>query len=239
MTSLVRKAAATLATAALAALTGAAAPALATERPAQPGVVTSSSWGGYYLSGSAGAFSSVSADWTAPTATCVAGSQFASFWVGLDGLTSSSVEQVGTEADCSGGKPTYFGWYDLFPAVPVNFSNKVSPGDAMTASVTFSGTRTFTLVLQDATAGWTQTITQNAAGLQRSSAEVVISGPGAGSKLTNFGKLSYSDCMVNGVSMGTQSPVKVVMTDGSGNVMVTTSAMTAAGKFTNVWQRGS
>ncbi len=235
---------------ALAGVVGGSGPALALARPAlgRPaltlaGDVSSASWGGYYLSGAAGAFSSVAAGWTAPAAACVAGSQFASFWVGLDGVSSASVEQVGTEADCAGGKATYFGWYELYPAAPVDFGNKIAPGDAMTASVTFSGTETFTVVLKDTTAGWSHTVTQNDAGAQRSSAEVVTSAPagvgGSGIKLTDFGKVTYSGCTVNGVSMGTQDPVKVVMTDGSGNVMVTTSAMTAAGKFTNTWQRGS
>ena len=54
--------------------------------------------------------------------------QYASFWVGLDGFTSSSVEQTGTDSDCSGRTPDYYGWYEMFPADPVNFTNPVSPG---------------------------------------------------------------------------------------------------------------
>ena len=50
----------------------------------------------------------------------------------------------------------YYGWYEMYPAFPVNFSNTVRPGDSMSASVTFSGTSTYTLVLKDTTQGWTQ-----------------------------------------------------------------------------------
>src|ERR671922_218395 len=72
----------------------------------QPGtrnkVVSSSNWAGYAASGSNGTFTSASASWTQPAGKCTGGSTYAAFWVGLDGYTSSTVEQVGTEVDCSG-----------------------------------------------------------------------------------------------------------------------------------------
>jgi hypothetical protein len=61
--------------------------------------VSSSNWVGYAATGAAGSFTSVSASWTQPTASCATGSQYAAFWVGLDGYTSKTVEQIGTEAD--------------------------------------------------------------------------------------------------------------------------------------------
>jgi hypothetical protein len=225
------------------AVTGGAPSALAATRPAtaQAAGAESTGWAGYELSGADGAFSSVSASWTEPGATCVKGDQDVAFWVGLDGVSSDSVEQIGTEADCTSGTASYLGWYEMYPASPVYFSSPVKPGDALSASVTFSGTRTYTLVLADATQGWTKTVTQQEAGLARSSAEVVTSGPGADAstpELTDFGKVTYTGCTVNGVSLGTQSPVKVTMVDDKGNVMVLPSAITSAGKFTNTWERG-
>jgi hypothetical protein len=222
--------------------TALSAPALASTALASPLQLnsdTSTSWAGYYLAGANGAFSSVSAAWTVPTATCVAGAQYAAFWVGLDGVSSDSVEQVGMDADCASGNPDYDGWYDMYPADPVYFSNTVSPGDAMSASVTFSGADTYTLVLADATAGWTHTVTKNESGLARSSAEVVTQGPGTSGKVTDFGKITYTACQVNGTSMGTQDPTGVTMVNGSGKTLVSTSAMTSAGKFTNTWVRAS
>ncbi len=206
------------------------------------GGLDSSGWAGYELSGAIGAFSSVSASWTEPSATCTKGDQDVAFWVGLDGVSSDSVEQIGTETDCTSGSASTLGWYDVYPADPVYFSNTLDAGDVLTASVTFSGTKTYKLVLADATQGWTKTITVSETGLARSSAEVVTSGPGAaggGTTLTNFGKITYTGCTVNGTSMGGQSPVKVTMVDEKGLVMVSPGAMTAAGKFTNTWERGS
>lgn len=67
--------------------------------------VSSSIWAGYAVTGAAGSFTSVSASWTQPTASCAAGSQYTAFWVGLDGYASKTVEQIGTEADCTGANP--------------------------------------------------------------------------------------------------------------------------------------
>jgi hypothetical protein len=206
---------------------------------AAPLITTSPSWAGYYLAGADGAYSSVSSSWTVPSATCVSGSQYASFWVGLDGYSSDSVEQIGIDEDCSGGTASLLGWYDMYPASPVYFDNTIDAGDSMSASVTFSGTTTYTLVLQDATQGWTQTVVKSEAGLSRSSAEIVTEGPGAGGVLTDFGKITYSACKVNGTSMGTQDPTSITMVDSKGKTMVSPSTMTSAGKFTNTWLRGT
>ena len=46
-----------------------------------------------------------------PAAHCRHGAAYASFWVGLDGYSSRSVEQIGTDADCRGHTARYYGWY--------------------------------------------------------------------------------------------------------------------------------
>lgn len=198
---------------------------------------TSTNWSGYAVTGGNGAFNSVSANWTQPAATCSKGRQYASFWVGLDGYSSNSVEQTGTDSDCSGSTAEYYGWYEMYPAYPVNFSNPVSPGDSISASVTFSGTETYTLILKDNTKGWTQTITQNQSGLDRSSAEVITEAPSSGTvlPLADFGTINYTASSDNGSSMGIQSPTEIVMVNNRGAEKDTTSAMTSAGAFSNTW----
>jgi hypothetical protein len=198
---------------------------------------TSTNWSGYAVTGGNGAFNSVSASWTEPAATCSKGDQYASFWVGLDGYASDSVEQTGTDSDCSGKTADYYGWYEMYPAYPVNFSNPVSPGDSISASVTFSGTETYTLVLKDTTKGWTQTITQNESGLDRSSAEVITEAPSSGSvlPLADFGTINYTASSDNSSSMGTQSPTEIVMVNNRGADKDTTSAITSTGAFSNTW----
>jgi len=202
----------------------------------------STNWSGYAVTGANGAFSSVSASWKEPTATCSGNrrrtAQYSSFWVGLDGYSSSSVEQTGTDADCSGTTPQYYGWYEMYPAYPVNFSNTVRPGDSMSASVTFSGTETYTLVLKDSTQGWTQTITKNQTGLDRSSAEVITEAPSSNSgvlPLADFGTVSYSTSAANGTSLGSQSPTEIVMINNSGADKDSTSSIGSGGAFSNTW----
>ncbi len=203
----------------------------------------STNWSGYAATGANGAFTSVSASWTEPTATCTSRSDlYASFWVGLDGYSSDSVEQIGTDSDCVGRSPSYYGWYEMYPANPVNFSNAVSPGDSMSASVTFSGTRTYTLVLKDNSKGWTQTITKNQSGLDRSSAEVITEAPSSESgvlPLADFGTINYSTSSANGSSLGGQNPVQIIMDDNSGNDKDSTSSISSGGAFSNTWIRSN
>src|SRR6202041_2090065 len=180
---------------------------------------SSTNWSGYAATGSAGQFNSVSSSWTEPAADCTGSDdEYAAFWVGLDGYNSNSVEQTGTDSDCDGTTPDYYGWYEMYPANPVYFTNAMSPGDSISASVTFSGTETYTLVLKDNTKGWTQTITKNQSGLDRSSAEVITEAPSSESgvlPLANFGTVSYSASTANGTSLAAQSPTEIIMIDNS------------------------
>jgi hypothetical protein len=202
--------------------------------------VTSTNWSGYAVTGGTGAFKSVSASWVEPTAKC-SGTKYAAFWVGLDGYSSNSVEQTGSDSDCTGSSPTYYGWYEMYPAAPVYFTNAVSAGDHFTASVTFSGTDTYTLVLKDVTKGWTHTETKASSGDKRSSAEVITEAPSSASvlPLADFGTVDYTAAKANGTSMSSQSPVKITMVDSSGADKDSTSAITSTGAFHNTWIRAN
>ena len=73
----------------------------------------STNWSGY--AGTTGTYTSVSASWTQPAGICSRGDQYAAFWVGLDGYTSSTVEQTGSEVDCVGRTAQYYAWYEMYP----------------------------------------------------------------------------------------------------------------------------
>jgi hypothetical protein len=215
-------------------------------RGASNATVTSTNWSGYAATGANGSFTSVSASWTEPTASCSSNrrrtDQYAAFWVGLDGYSSGSVEQTGTDSDCVGTTADYYGWYEMYPAAPVYFSNTVRAGDHISASVTFSGTQTYTLVLKDTTRGWTQTITKNEAGLARSSAEVITEAPSSSSgvlPLADFGTIGYTGSTTNGTSLASHSPTEIVMVDSGGNAEDSTSAISSAGAFSNTWLRST
>ena len=191
-------------------------------------VVTSSNWAGYAATGTT--FTSVSANWTQPTGHCTGGNQYAAFWVGLDGYSSSTVEQTGSEVDCAGRTPQYYAWYEIYPGASMTFTDPVRAGDQFSGSVTYAS-GTFTLVLKDMTKGWTETKTATSPGAARSSAEAIAEAPcctyrGGTLPLTNFGTASFSSAMANGTSMATFNPVEITMPNTS------VSAMSSAGNFT-------
>jgi hypothetical protein len=197
---------------------------------------TSSNWSGY--AAHAGTFTSVSASWVEPTGHCSgSGHQYSSFWVGLDGYNSNTVEQTGSEVDCSGGSPRYYSWYEMFPKFPVNFSNPVSPGDHFTASVTSNGSGSFTLTLSDTTKGWTHTERKSLASARLSSAEVIIEAPSSGTgvlPLADFGTVSVTSVKVNGSSIGGFSPAKIIMASG-GTQKDSVSALSSGQNFSATW----
>ena len=165
-----------------------------------PGVA-SLNWAGYALSGAS--YSNVQGHWTQPAATCTSGqSSMSGFWVGLGGFSASAtgVEQIGTASNCDGkASPSYFAWYELFPAPAVTLPINVQPGDSVDAQVTSSdGSYTFTLTTSS---GGTFTTTQTpAVPGDNSSAEWIAEAPATCNPqmhckvlpLTNFGGITYS-----------------------------------------------
>ena len=184
-------------------------------RSAANTTVESTNWSGYAATGNNGHFTSVSSSWVQPTAHCAFGDQYSAFWVGLDGYSSSTVEQTGSEADCIGRTAEYSAWYEFYPAYPVYFNHKVKPGDHFTGSVTY-GSGQFTVTLTDSSEPWTQTVSQAVPGAVRSSAEVIAEAPcctGSGNPLplTNFGTVSFNSAMVNGAGLCQSTPVEIII----------------------------
>ena len=196
---------------------------------------TSSNWSGY--SAINGTYTSVSANWTQPTASCTSQTTYSSFWVGLDGDGSNTVEQTGTSADCSGGVPKYYAWYEMYPKFPVNLSLAVQPGDSMSASVTTDGRGKFTLHIQDNSSGDYVT-TQTLKRARLASAEVIAeapSGSGGVLPLTNFGTASFSAATVNGQAIGSFNPDRIDMV-ANGVTKATTSALSGGTAFSVAWK---
>ncbi|GAA1265218.1 G1 family endopeptidase [Kitasatospora nipponensis] len=150
-------------------------------------------WGGYVSQGRN--FTSITGGWTMPTVHCNSRNDLFAPWIGIDGYGSQTVEQTGVEASCASGRPVYSGWYEMYPAPPVYFSNPVSAGDVFTASVTTNGRGTYALKLTDVTKGWTQS-TQKSLNARNVSAEAVIESPSQ--SYPSFSSLNFSDIVVNG-----------------------------------------
>jgi Peptidase A4 family len=203
----------------------------------------STNWSGY--AGTTGTYTSVSASWTQPAGTCSRGDQYAAFWVGLDGYSSGSVEQTGSEVDCVGRTAEYYAWYEMYPSASVNYSNTVKAGDHFTASVTYEGSNEFSLYIADTTQGWSHTTTKSLAGAARSSAEVIVEAPcctfsGGILPLTDFGTMSFTGSTANGSAIGNAGGVtEIIMVDNAGRDKDTISSLSGGESFSATWLRSS
>jgi Peptidase A4 family len=204
----------------------------------------SSNWAGY--ADTAGKYTSVSASWTQPAGTCSSGDQYSAFWIGIDGNSSSTVEQTGTEVDCAGKTAEYYAWYEMYPGASENYSSTVKAGDHFTATVTWLGGDKFSLYIHDSTQGWSHTTDASLTSTPaRSSAEVIVEAPcctnsGGILPLTDFGSVTFTGATANGEPIGTPGldPEEVNMAGSSGNNKVTCSALTNDGEnFTCIWSR--
>ena len=198
---------------------------------------TSTNWSGYAVTGSR--YTSVSASWTEPTVSCSGGTAYSSFWVGLDGDTSGTVEQTGTDADCSGSTPQYYAWYEMYPKFPTNLSGTVRPGDNMTASVTTNGSGSFTLTISDTTQRWTNTTNARLKHAALASAEVIAEAPSSSGgvlPLANFGTVGFTNAKANGATLTSSTPGIDPITMQSGTTVKAQPSSINSGSFSVAWK---
>jgi Peptidase A4 family len=198
---------------------------------------TSTNWSGYAATG--GTYTSVTSKWVQPAVTCNGTTAYSSFWVGIDGDTSSTVEQTGTEADCNGSTPVYSAWYEMYPKFPTNYSNPVAPGDHFTGTVTTDGKGNFTLTLADTTRGWTQSVVKKLRSAKLASAEIIAeapSGSGGVLPLANFGTVSFSGATVNGSTLTSSTPGIDAITMQSGSTVKAQPSSISSGSFSVTWK---
>jgi hypothetical protein len=205
--------------------------------PAPAGTISTGNWSGYLATGTT--FFSVSASWVVPTVTCPKGTQYSAAWVGFDGFNSKTLEQIGTDSDCAAGTPSYYAWYEMYPAAPFFLAKLVAAGDQMNASVVATTATTFALTIADATKGWTRTFAKTLATAKRSSAEIIQEAPcctagGAALPLANFGKINFTNAIADGQLIGNLTPTRINMAAG-GVMKATTSALTLKKNFSVTW----
>jgi hypothetical protein len=185
-----------------------------------------SNWGGYVANESPGSFTTATARWTEANATCRKKSEYYAPWVGIDGWNADTVEQTGVQTACSTGKPVDTAWYEMFPKAPVFYSNPVSTGDKITATVTASGD-TYTMTISDLTKGWTETTTKSNSNAESASAEAVIEAPGGYPTLK---AVKFTGVEFNGTPLDDYSLIKRE-TDTNSPITYTPTAITNGDDF--------
>jgi hypothetical protein len=198
---------------------------------------SSTNWAGYAVTGST--YTSVSAAWVQPAVNCsVTPTGWSSFWVGLDGDTTNTVEQTGTEADCSSGTAVYSAWYEMYPKFPKTYSDTVMPGDHFSASVTTDGRGNFTLTLSDTTRGWSHATKAKLRNAKLGSAEVIAEAPSSSGgvlPLADFGTVGFTSATANGTLFNNLSGLdKINMVSGT-TTKATTSTINSSGNFSVTW----
>jgi hypothetical protein len=224
-------------------------------RNVQPGIATdfvSSNWAGYIAEPREGRVTHVQGSWVQPAIACPdLGNRFASFWIGIDGFRSETVEQLGTLGQCVGGRPSYAAWWEMYPDPAVEWDMAVHPGDEFSATIDVEGDD-FTMTLQNITTGETRTTTQSGPGVERSSAEWIAEPPYVcytdGScelaVLSDFGRVRFDDAFAaidGGPSLPITDPAWQLARDNieteAGRRVAETSTLSSDGtSFTVNWR---
>jgi hypothetical protein len=202
---------------------------------------TSLNWSGYLATNAT--FTAVSASWIAPSATGNGSTTSAdSTWIGIGGVTSSDLIQVGTQniISASGTRSTS-AFYEMLPDAAINITSMtVKAGDSMSASVREVSASLWTISIIDNTTGKSFSKTVSYAS-SLSSAEWIEEDPSyAGGSLVpfdNFHLASFTGARAtaNGMSVnldtGTAQPV--IMVNNSGTYIAVPSTIGAdGGSFT-------
>jgi Peptidase A4 family len=207
---------------------------------------TSANWAGY--AATRATFTKVSGKWVQPAGRCPnSGTQYAVFWVGLDGYNSGTVEQTGTLIQCRNGQAAYAAWWEMFPrnAVQVIPSINVRPGDRFSASVTYTGGK-FRLKITNQSTRQSFTTNQSCGGCRRSSAEWIAEAPSGGGgsifPLVDFNKwkLTAGRATAGGHTGAIRdshwNDVAITMVTSGGAVKAKPGPLNAAGdSFTVTW----
>jgi len=106
--------------------------------------VYSYNWAGYAAEPSAGGSTySVQGNWYVPTVTCgESGATKVAYtvqWIGIDGYSTTSVEQIGSAEYCSGhgAVPEYFTWWEFAGYDAIQYAYATTPGAYISASVIY------------------------------------------------------------------------------------------------------
>jgi hypothetical protein len=161
-------------------------------------LTSSGNWSGYFASAPSNeAFANIEGTFTVPTPSYVPQSGNANeevgSWVGFDGWNDTTVEQCGVAAVVeSTGQTSYFAWYELYPAQPVELTTDISPGETVSADVEYLGESGGKYNFQFTVGGFTAEA-NTTTDVSRSTAEWITEAPGTPTvTLPNYGIVTFS-----------------------------------------------
>jgi hypothetical protein len=168
--------------------------------------VSSQNWSGYVGTAShstAGSVSWVAGAWTVPMLHSTSNAAYSSAWVGIDGFSDSTVEQIGTEHDWTGRSQSNYAWFEMYPSGAYEIVGfPVNPGDTIYALVEYIGNGYFQLIIENLTRRVYFSVPlsyTHAPSAQRRSAEWIVEAPYYKGilPLANFGRITFTQCEAN------------------------------------------
>jgi Peptidase A4 family len=204
----------------------------------------SNNWSGYNqgtLEQGTKLFSSISGDWTVPTATQHTAGQAenSSDWIGIGGgcvdsgctISDNTLIQTGTEQDVSStGAASYSAWWEIIPGPSLTITNMtISPGDKMSASLTSLAPGLWTINIKDTTTGQSYTTTVPYTSTEDTAEWIqetpLILGTNAGfAAQPNLTSPDFDLASTNGAPANLQPSEEMDLVDSSGNVIGAPSA---------------
>jgi peptidase A4-like protein len=219
--------------------------------PGQATTVRSRNWAGYVVGGHGERITEVRGSWAQPAIRCTdAKLQFSSFWIGIDGSGNDTLEQIGTEADCRSGRPSYAAWWETIPEPQTPVGLVVRPGDEMTATIRSAGDR-YVMSLRNRTTALGFTKTVNWPTGEGATAEWIAEATSLCRLevcdvqiLPDFGAVHFSDAAAGTEASGLLAPTdpswdlqRDVMITRGGRTKAEVSPLAASGEaFTVTWR---
>jgi hypothetical protein len=216
---------------------------------------TSLNWSGYaaitsILHPTNDSVTSVSGTWTVPALSASTDKTYCAIWVGIDGFSSSTVEQIGTEHDWSGRSQSNYAWFEMYPSGAYEIVGfPVDVHDSISAEVSYTGQNTFQLILVNNTKNAYTIVpssyTKSTKAL-RSSAEWIVEAPSSNGgvlPLSHYGTIAFTNCRatINGFT----GPINslhwandpLTMVSQFGIIKSFPSSLAAGGEsFTTTWE---
>lgn len=203
----------------------------------------STNWGGYVVTPTSGSgYTSVSGSWTIPNISTNKQNAVAAQWIGLGGVTSTDLLQMGTMEDMENGEPVAEIFWEQLPDVAQNIAT-VPVGSTINVSISNSSSSTWNLTFTvNAPDGTTQTQTISrtldssyAQGIG-TSAEWISEDPSNENNqlfpLANMGTVNYKSAMVNGEPLNASgnNVQPVAMVSSNKNSMILPSELGTDGE---------
>lgn len=198
----------------------------------------SSNWAGYIATpNSNSGYTSVSGSWTIPNISANQRNAVAAQWIGLGGVTSSDLLQMGTIEQIENGQPMAEVFWEKLPDVAQNVIS-VPIGSTIDVNISNSSNSTWDLTFtantsdgQKQTKTISTTLDSSYAQGIGTSAEWISEDPSNGNNqlvpLANMGTVKYQSALVNGqplnASVNNVQPIALVSNNGA--VLISPSAL--------------